>query len=123
MDERRVVFTIGIRYETPLEKLKAIPGMIRSIIEDRDQIRFDRAHFKEYGPYSLNFEIVYWIQNPDYTLYMDIQQAINLAICEQFKQQGIEFAYPTQTLLFGNDPGGEVGTVKTGANNRLKTPQ
>jgi small-conductance mechanosensitive channel len=77
--------------------------MIRSIIEDRDQVRFDRAHFKEYGTYSLNFEIVYWIQNPDYTLYMDIQQAINLAICEQFKQQGIELAYPTQKLLLEKD--------------------
>jgi small-conductance mechanosensitive channel len=35
----------------------------------------------------------------DYTLYMDIQQAINLDIHERFEREGIEFAYPTQTLF------------------------
>jgi small-conductance mechanosensitive channel len=63
-------------------------------------VRFDRAHFKEYGPYSLNFEIVYWVLNPDYNLYMDIQQAINLQIYKQFRQMRVEFAYPTQQLYF-----------------------
>jgi small-conductance mechanosensitive channel len=105
MYERRVVFTIGILYQTSLAKLKAIPDMIRTTVENQAQARFDRAHFKEYGAYSLNFEVVYWIQNPDYVVYMDIQQAINLSIFEQFKQQGIEFAYPTQTLLVGKGSG------------------
>ena len=72
--------------------------MIRSIIESQEKVRFDRAHFKEYGPHSLNFEIVYWILNPDYNIYMDIQQAINLEIYRQFEQEGIGFAYPTQTV-------------------------
>ena len=73
--------------------------MIRKIIESKDQVRFDRAHFKEYGDYSLKFEVVYWIQNPDYNVYMDTQQSINLDIFKHFKGAGIEFAYPTQTLL------------------------
>jgi small-conductance mechanosensitive channel len=98
MYERRVVFSIGILYETPIEKIEAVPAMIRDIIEDQELIRFDRAHFKEYGAYSLNFEIVYWILNPDYTFYMDTQQAINIAIFKLFKEADIEFAYPTQTL-------------------------
>ncbi len=104
MYERRVVFTIGVLYQTSYDRLIEIPKMIRRIIESQDQVRFDRAHFKEYGAYSLNFEIVYWIQSPDYNVYMDIQQAINLSIFEQFKQKGIEFAYPTQTLFMETDP-------------------
>jgi small-conductance mechanosensitive channel len=99
MYERRVVFGIGVLYETPYEKLSEIPKMIRDIIESKAQVRFDRAHFKEYGDYSLKFEVVYWVQNPDYNIYMDIQQAINLDIYKQFQDAGIEFAYPTQTLL------------------------
>jgi small-conductance mechanosensitive channel len=99
MYERRVVFGIGVLYETPYEKLSEIPKMIRSIIESKAQVRFDRAHFKEYGDYSLKFEVVYWVQNPDYNIYMDIQQAINLDIYKQFQDTGIEFAYPTQTLF------------------------
>jgi len=99
MYERRVVFTIGVLYQTPYEILSQIPEMIHKIIESKAQVRFDRAHFKEYGDYSLKFEVVYWIQNPDYNIYMDIQQGINLDIFKQFHETGIEFAYPTQTLL------------------------
>lgn len=98
MYERRVVFSLGVTYATPYEKLERIPALIREIIEDQPQVRFDRAHFKEYGAFSLNFEIVYYVLNPDYNLYMDTQQAINLAIFRRFKEEGIDFAYPTQTL-------------------------
>lgn len=98
MYERRVVFSIGVVYQTPHEKLKEIPTIIQKIIEAQEQARFDRAHFKEYGPYSLNFEVVYWVNNPDYNVYMNIQQAINLAIFERFEEEDIEFAYPTQSL-------------------------
>jgi small-conductance mechanosensitive channel len=99
MFERRVVFSIGVTYQTPREKLRQIPVMLREAVEARQKIRFDRAHFKEYGSFSLNFETVYYVLGPDYNLYMDIQQAINLHIHERFEQEAIEFAYPTQTLF------------------------
>jgi small-conductance mechanosensitive channel len=110
MQERRVVFTINVTYQTPYDELNNIPQLLKSIIEGQKNVRFDRAHFKEYGTYSLNFEIVYWILNPDYNVYMDIQQAINLSIYRRFQEIGIQFAYPTQKLLLGqnentsNDP-------------------
>lgn len=110
MVERRVVFSIGVQYQTPIEKIEVIPGMIRDIVENKEAVRFDRAHFKEYGAYALNFEIVYWINNPDYNYYMDTQQAINLEIFKRFKASGIEFAYPTQTLYMldgAQKPAGE----------------
>lgn len=98
MFERRIVFHFGVTYQTPPEKLAVIPEMVREIIEAQEQTRFDRAHFKEYGDFSLNFEVVYYVKKPDYSIYMDIQQAINLAIYRRFQEEGIEFAYPTQTL-------------------------
>jgi small-conductance mechanosensitive channel len=104
MYERRVVFSLGVIYQTPLEKLKQIPEIIKEIIEKQESVRFDRAHFKEYGNFSLNFEVVYWVISPDYNVYMDIQQAINLEIFRQFEEKNIEFAYPTQTL-FVDQPG------------------
>jgi small-conductance mechanosensitive channel len=105
MYERRVVFTIGVLYQTPHDMLSQIPKMICKIIESKAQVRFDRAHFKEYGDYSLKYEVVYWIQNPDYNFYMDTQQSINIDIFKQFKEAGIEFAYPTQTLLLQSSMG------------------
>lgn len=99
MYERRVVFSIGVTYDTGIEQLKKIPEILRSAIENQDKTRFDRSHFFKYGDYALIFETVYYVLGPDYNLYMDIQQAINLEINQVFQQHGIEFAYPTQTLL------------------------
>lgn len=98
MYERRVQFTIGVTYQTPLEKVERIPGILKEIVLAQPQVRFDRAHFKSFGPSSLDFETVYFVQNPDFHRYMDIQQSINLAILKRFGEEGIEFAYPTQTL-------------------------
>ncbi len=99
MIERRVVFTIGVIYQSSQEKLEAIPGILRQIIESKPETRFDRAHFSKFSPYSLDFEVVYWVRNPDYGRYMDIQQAINLDVHREFAEKGIEFAYPTQSVL------------------------
>jgi small-conductance mechanosensitive channel len=99
MTERRVLVVLGVTYATPRETLAAIPGMLREIIASQPDVRFDRAHFRDFGAYALNVEVVYYVTTPDYAVYMDRQQAINLAIYERFSEQGIEFAFPTQTLI------------------------
>ncbi len=98
MSERRAVFTFGVVYQTPLDRLKRIPAMVRSIVEAQARTRLDRVHFKDYGDSALNFEVVYFVNDPDYGVYMDIQQEINLALFARFAQEGIDFAYPTRTL-------------------------
>jgi len=99
MESRRVVFTIGVTYNTPLEKVKKIPAILKKIVEKNDNVEFQRVHFKELGTYSLNFEVVYLIKNPDYVQYLDIQQAINYALLEAFEKETIELAFPTQTIF------------------------
>lgn len=98
MYERRVPFSFGVIYQTTPEQLEAIPPMVKSIIEGIDNTRFDRAHFKSFGESSYDFEVVYYVQSPDYNTYMDIQQDINLKLCRGFADSNIEFAYPTRTL-------------------------
>jgi small-conductance mechanosensitive channel len=98
MSERRVVFTIGVTYQTPEEKLAKIPKIIREHIEAQQHTRFDRAHFKGFGNFSLDFEAVYFVLTPDYLVYMNTQQAINLALFRRFGEERIEFAYPTQRI-------------------------
>jgi small-conductance mechanosensitive channel len=100
MFERRVVFTIGVTYQTPREKLKKIPVIIQQAVEAQKGTRFDRSHFMQYADYSLNFETVYYVLTRDYNAYMDAQQEIYYTIHERFEQEGIEFAYPTQKLLY-----------------------
>lgn len=98
MQERRVVFTIGVVYGTPKEKLERIPAIIRGAIERQDKTRFDRCHFFNYGAFSLDFETVYFVLEPDFMLFRDVQQAINLEIYAAFEREGISFAFPTQTI-------------------------
>ncbi len=100
MEKRRVVFSFGVEYETPPEKLKAISATVKGIIEKEGKVQFDRAHFASFGDSSLNFEVVYNVLSADYNTYMDIHERINLALVEAFHRDGIGFAYPTQKLLF-----------------------
>ena len=72
---------------------------MRDAVETQPETRFDRCHFKSYGTFSLDFETVYFVLSADYNVYMDIQQAINLAVYRCFQAEGIEFAFPTQTVL------------------------
>jgi len=99
MNKRRVVFRLGVTYQTNLQQLKEIPVIISGTIKSIDLTAFDRAHFFSYGDFSLIFEVVYYVLSSDYNKYMDIQQGINLQLKEEFEKRGIEFAYPTQTLF------------------------
>jgi len=93
--ERRINFKIGIVYETPREKIARVPKILEEAICAQPKTRFDRAHFTAFGDFSLNYEAVYFVLDPVYGTYMDVQQAINLRIHEEFEKAGIEFAYPT----------------------------
>ena len=99
MNERRILFGFGVLYQTSGAQLEQIAGTVRAIIEAQPLVRFERAHFKSFGDSSFNFEVVYWMLDPDYNKYMDTQQAINLALVRVFAETGIEFAYPTRTLF------------------------
>ena len=103
MQERRVIFTLGVTYQTPSEKLRKIPGIIREVVEEQENARFDRSHFKSFGDSALLFETVLWVERPDYIIMANLMQEVNLKIYEEFEREGIEFAYPTQTIHLETD--------------------
>jgi small-conductance mechanosensitive channel len=93
--ERRAAFSIGIVYETPREAVREVPALIEAAIRAQPKTRFERAHFASFGDSALLFEAVYFVLDAQYNTYMDIQQAINLRLMDDFAARGIEFAYPT----------------------------
>ncbi len=99
MYERRIAFSIGVTYQTSPEMLEGIPSLIEGIVSGQPDVRFDRCHFKSLGDFALVFETIYYVLVPDYAVYMNVQQAINLAVMREFATRDIEFAYPTQTLF------------------------
>ena len=103
MERRRVVFKLGVIYQTTAEQLESIPKIVREIIESQQDVTFDRGHFATYADFSLNFEFVYYVTGADYNKYMDIQQSINMKIYRTFEEKGIEFAYPTQTVFVNKE--------------------
>lgn len=98
MQERRIQFGFGVTYETPVKKLEKIPAVVKKVVEGCEKTRLDRAHFKEFGDFSLNYEVVYYLGSADYNIYMDTQQKINLGLKKALEKEKIGFAYPTQLV-------------------------
>jgi small-conductance mechanosensitive channel len=102
-EQRRILFSIGVTYDTPADSLASIPVIIKDILETQEYVQFDRAHLKSFGSFSIDFEVVYYVTTADYLIYMDVQQNINLEIVRAFEKSGIEFAFPTQTVFLNTD--------------------
>ncbi len=105
MTQRRIVFGFGVTYDTDRSKLAELPGIVRGIIEDQDKTRVDRVHFKAFGDNALEYEVVYFVLDAAYGLYMDIQQATNLAMVERFEKIGVKFALPNRILHVSGEAG------------------
>lgn len=102
MEERRVAFSFGVTYDTPTEKMKQISPLVSEVFSNVDA-RLDRVHFHKFGDSALLFECVYYVSTPEYNIYMDINQAIHLGIKDAFEKEGIEMAFPTQTIYLSKD--------------------
>jgi len=98
MKERRVLFRFNVEYSMPAAKLERARDIARDAITRREGLRLDRVHFVALGVSALEFEVVYFVLSPDYNVYLDHQQAINFELYRTFEQEGIGFAFPTQTL-------------------------
>lgn len=99
MQTRRVEFSLAIEYGTPLKKLTQIPALVQAVIETQNQVTFGRCHCKTLSDASIRFETVYTVNSADYSVYMDVRQAINFAILEVFEKQKIPIAH-TATGFF-----------------------
>ncbi|MFP3896770.1 MAG: mechanosensitive ion channel family protein [Anaerolineales bacterium] len=98
MTQRRVTLTVGVAAETPYEKMLRIPNILEEIISAQEDVRFDRAHFSNYGDFSLDFDVLYHVLNANFSKYMETKQNINLEILRRFKEEGITMPYPTQHI-------------------------
>lgn len=116
MAERRVVFKFGITYDTAPEKVERVPQIVKDAVQSLERTRFDRAHFMNFGASSLEFEVVYYVLDSDYNLYMDIQQAINLQIMRELQALQIRFALPAMTVYMNrsSQPKEEAPSLETG---------
>jgi small-conductance mechanosensitive channel len=117
MEERWTVTTLSVTYDTPAEKLAALPTLVAHIIESQPGARMDRAHLRSFGESALVYEIAYTVEDPNYRSFMNVQHTINLAILRRFEEEGIKFAFPIRTVRL---EGGEGAEGRTGGALRAK---
>lgn len=98
LTKRRVTFVLGIEYGTTAAKLKKIPALIQTIVESAESTQFERCYFKEYADSSLNFSVSYFVTSSSIAVASVAKEHINMSIYETFEKEGIQFAFPTQTI-------------------------
>ena len=103
-DRRRVLTTIGLTYNTSVEKIKKAKEIIKDIVENHPAtLPPYRVHFMEYGDWSLNLRVEYFVRNMGFDYYLNAVDEINLKIKEEFEKEGIEMAFPTYTVYLEKD--------------------
>ena len=106
MPERRALFTLGVAYETPPARLARVPALVEAAVGSVPGTRFEYCFLRGFGESALNFEICYFVPEPGAEPYKfsRIQDEVNRCIHASFAAQGIDFAYPTRTLIVRGAP-------------------
>jgi small-conductance mechanosensitive channel len=98
MSERRSVTKFAIAHGTAAETLARIPMLLQAAVEKREHARFDRAHFVAFGDTSYEFELSYFVTTPEYSVFMDVQHAVNLDVVRAFAANDVALAHRTPAV-------------------------
>lgn len=105
LERRRQVVPFGVLYQTPADIIEKIPQWVREDLEPIERVTVDRVHFVAFGDSSLNFELVFWVEAPEFPVFRDKTQEALLKIMRRFESEGVSFAYPSRTLFFAGPSG------------------
>ncbi|MBN2210146.1 MAG: mechanosensitive ion channel family protein [Sedimentisphaerales bacterium] len=102
------VANITITYDTPPDKVQRAVEIIKQVLDVTPEVNTDpeltpKVFFNEFNDWSLNLLAIYWVKPADYWLFQEVNQRVNLAVMRGFEAEGIEFAFPTQTLYLKKD--------------------
>lgn len=125
----RRVFDVTITYDTPSEKVDRALEILKEILDNHEGMNPNlppRVYFDDLNADSLNLKCFYWYHPPDFWKYMEFTQWVNREIFKRFNEEGIDFAFPTQTIHLASDNNrplniGVKATCKNG--NDQKTDQ
>lgn len=95
---RRYAMPVGVIYQTPPEKAERIPAILREVVESCGG-EFQRAGFAGFGASSLDFEVYFYANGSDIDTAIALRHKIGIGILKRFAEEGLEFAYPTQTTF------------------------
>lgn len=99
LEYRRVVQNLSLVYQTPPESLRALPDLLRDVVNGCAGCSFVRAGLDAFAASSLEVQLVYDIASEDQDGLLAAKNATNIAVLETFARAGLSFAYPTQTTF------------------------
>ena len=99
---------ITITYDSGHTKAKRAVEIIKEVLANVPEVNTDpekppRVYFSDFNDWSLNIYMSYWVKPPDYWVYHEVNERVNLEIMKQFEAEKIEFAFPSQTLYVKKD--------------------
>lgn len=97
--KRRDVILFSVEYDTPNEKLKMVNSEVEKLFSKYKIVELDRIHLKDFAAFTLDFEMVYYVNSKEYKVLMDIRQGLILDIKRIFEKEGIKFGYPVQQII------------------------
>ncbi len=102
----RRVFDVTITYDTPPDKVKRALEILKEILDNHEGMNPDlppRVYFDNMNADSLNLKCFYWYHPPDFWKYMEFTEWVNNEVFNRFKSEGIDFAFPSQTIYLAGD--------------------
>lgn len=103
MQKRRVSFSLKIEYSTNTKQLADIPGIIRAVIEAQDHTKYDQGNLASFEDWYIKFDFIYYIDNSDWSLYIDTQERVLRETKEALEKQNIDIAFPSQSIYLNKD--------------------
>lgn len=103
MWKRRVVISFALPLNVDVQKLKEVPSWIRTLLESQPEITVDRSHLSSFANAYANYEVVYWVNSPNFNLHMDLQQKFLLNFLEKLNSQDMSIAIPSQELILNEN--------------------
>ncbi|MEM1105549.1 MAG: mechanosensitive ion channel domain-containing protein [Pseudomonadota bacterium] len=111
MPKRRVDSGFGIVYSTHPDVADRVVGMVSKLVNEMDGVELECCNFLGFGDSSLDFELIFYSLNPDYRRSKAVTSKLLLAVFRMFHEEGIEFAFPTQTIHLASVPGEATGEI------------
>lgn len=103
-EQRRIRFFIQLTYDTPSASLRKLMDDIRSYVLTRPETTDECfVHFYEFGTYSLNVRIIYFVNSNDWDTYSAVREQVNFHIMELVESNHLRFAFPTSTIITSGD--------------------
>ncbi len=102
MGKRRIKFMLGVKYSTPVEKVKKAVNEIRKMLLEHPEIHKQTVfvYFNEFGESSLNIFLYFFTKTTNWQKYLEVREDVLIKIIEILNSLEIEIAFPSQSVYF-----------------------